>query len=779
MSAEFESRDEEQKRVDEVVGEIDKQAADLAGELGQKKTDIVEFRKNFWEEVSLNFEDAGTYASLKQQTEILSENERTYQLSQKKLHTLTRLKQSPYFGRIDFRDGDARQPEVIYLGIASLLAANGLDFLVYDWRAPVSNLYYDYSPGPARYDTPSGVIEGDMTLKRQYVIRNGRIESMFDASLTIGDELLQEVLGQQANSQMRSIVATIQKEQNLIIRDVTSQLLIVQGAAGSGKTSAALQRAAYLLYRFREHLRADQIVLFSPNHMFNSYVATVLPELGEDNMAQTTFQEYLAHRIGSLFQLEDPFQQMEYILSGMSESDYAQRIEGIQWKASKEFMLFLEHYVDYLGHEGMLFQDIIFRDEILLSAQTIEDQFYTYASSLRLPNRLGLLSEWLLKELKKQAIQEREKPWVEDEMELLDREEYNWAYQELQKQERLADPAFSDSRSERDILAARIVDVHFRPLQQDIQQFAYVDIPGIYLQLFASLENLPIFNEGLGLPQHWQAICKHTVGPLDQAKLLYEDATPFLYLTECIEGFQTNNTIRHVFIDEAQDFSTFQFMFIKRLFPRSRMTVLGDWNQRIFIHDQASEDTELLQSLYGDDNTQSVRLTRSYRSTQPIIEFTRASIPGGQTIEAFDRQGNKPTVKQVRSTDGLIAQVLSSILELQNKGHRTIAIICKTANESIEAHRALQAKLPIRLVEKETAAFAAGIIVIPAYLAKGIEFDAVVIYDASQHKYGQESERKLFYTACTRAMHDLHVCLNGDFNPFLSDVPPHLYHLIQ
>ena len=245
----------------------------------------------------------------------MSERERSHRLLMQQWKSMNRLLPSPYFGRIDFQEDGLDFSEQIYIGVSSFVDEDGLSFLVYDWRTPIASLYYDYSPGAASYDTPGGRIEGTMELKRQYQIHDGQIRNMFDTSVTIGDELLQQVLGKGADSQMKSIVATIQKEQNAIIRNDKSRMLIVQGAAGSGKTSAALQRVAYLLYKHRERLKADQIVLFSPNPMFNSYVSTVLPELGEENMQQTTFQEYLDYWLGSTLRLEDPFDQIEYVLT--------------------------------------------------------------------------------------------------------------------------------------------------------------------------------------------------------------------------------------------------------------------------------------------------------------------------------------------------------------------------------------------------------------------------------------------------------------------------------
>ena len=240
---------------------------------------------------------------MRQEAQALSVSQSTHRHASKRLSALRRMQEVPYFGRIDFIEEGTSDVERIYIGISTLTDTSGENFLIYDWRAPVSSVYYDYQPGPAKYATPGGVIHGILEKKWQYIIRGGIIQSMFDTSLTIGDEILQQVLGKGTDKHMHNIVATIQQEQNQIIRHDHGRMLIVQGAAGSGKTSAAMQRIAYLLYKYRDMLNADQIILFSPNSMFNSYVSNVLPELGEENMQQVTFQEYLDHRLKSDFKL--------------------------------------------------------------------------------------------------------------------------------------------------------------------------------------------------------------------------------------------------------------------------------------------------------------------------------------------------------------------------------------------------------------------------------------------------------------------------------------------
>lgn len=762
---------EEQTRVDFVIAEINNRIASLQKNVGELQAGIVEIRKNFWDDVTVNFDDAheaaDTYASIRQQAEVLSERERGHRHAEKQLKTLLRLQQSPYFGRIDFLEDGLNQKEPIYIGLASLLNEDEEQFLIYDWRAPVASMYYDYSPGPAEYETPGGSVTGKIELKRQYIIRNGTIHSLFDTGVTIGDELLQEVLGKQSSTQMKSIVATIQKEQNRIIRNERSRLLIVQGPAGSGKTSAALQRVAYLLYRYRATLRADQIVLFSPNPLFNSYVATVLPELGEENMQQTTFQEYLERRIGGTYLVEDPFAQLEYVHTAMNDPEYQIRLEGIRWKATVQYMNVLEQYFESLRQSGMIFRDIHFREKTIITSEQLVEQFYSFDPSLRIPNRVSLLVKWLLDHLDTCAQAEVKKQWVEEEVQFLDKDDFREVYQELRKQKRLGGDTFDDFSLEQKLLSTLVVNRHFEPLRDRVKRLEFLDLPAIYKQMFTRQDNFFSSGEDSGytLPATWEDICRQTISRLDSTELAYEDATPYLYLKERIEGFRTNNTVRHVFIDEAQDYSPLQLAFLKRLFPNSKMTVLGDINQA--IHVQAASDLSDFSSLYETEQTEQIVLTRSYRSTRPIVEFTSQILVGQDEIEPFNREGKEPTITQATDLPDLTDHILRRILTLQKEGHRTIAVIGKTAVECQAAFQSLQNKIQLRLINKEMSSFEAGTLIIPSYLAKGMEFDAVIIYNASTERYGKETDRKLLYTVCTRAMHELHVYFLGEPSPFL------------
>lgn len=774
MSNHDKERQAEQRRVEYVEDQIETRIARLESEVGTIRGDVVSMRKDFWDEVTVNFSEADdvgeTSTSLRQQSEVLSEREKRHQLAYNSLVKLKRLQQSPYFGRIDFAE-QGENGEAIYLGIASLLEEDDETFLIYDWRAPISNLYYDSVPGPASYETPSGTIEGEMTLKRQFVIRGRDLKVMFDTGVTIGDELLQQVLGRSSDAQMKSIVATIQKEQNRIIRNDTSRMLIVQGAAGSGKTSAALQRVAYLLYKHRDMLRADQMILFSPNPMFNSYVSTVLPELGEENMLQTTFQEYLERRLGREFQLEDPFVQIEYVLSGEEDDSYQARMNGIRYKSSLLFFEAIGRYKALLEQKGMKFKPLRFMGREVVGAEAISERFYAYDPAITLANRCELLKEWMLKEIATFGKEEVNQPWVEDQIQLLDTEDYQRAYQRMRRQQQKSNSQFSEYEEERTILGRMVVSERLKPLRKWIKSLRFVDVTKLYCQLFEQSEIAGEVHLD-ALPEDWSLICGRTIAKIKAGELFYEDITPFLYLKEMILGFHSNHAIRHVIIDEAQDYSPFQLFFLKRLFPRARMTALGDLNQAIYAHSSVLQQSSVLTDLYGSDNSEQIVLQQSYRSTREIVEFTRGMLPGGEAIIPFNRAGEKPEVMVVQGQDDLYAQIKQDVRALRNEGYESIAVICKTAEESKEVHEHLAKDLEARLIKKTTLSFEKGVHIIPAYLAKGVEFDAVLIFDGSNDKYTRESERKLFYTACTRAMHLLHVYSAGEPSRFITETDP-------
>jgi DNA helicase II / ATP-dependent DNA helicase PcrA len=761
----------EQNRVDFIIKEIDKKAEKWNESSSGVGSDALQLRKTFWEDVTVNFDESDdveeTFTSIKQQAALLSERERTQSQMIKQLKTLSRLRFSPYFGRVDFQENGESQTEKIYLGIASLMDEKEENFLIYDWRAPISGLYYDYSPGSANYKTETDMIEGIMELKRQFVIKAGKIKAMFETGVTIGDEMLQEVLGNNADTQMKTIVATIQKEQNQIIRNDSSSLVVVQGVAGSGKTSAAMQRVAYLLYRYRNIIKSENIMLFSPNPLFNSYVATVLPELGEENMQQATFQEYLVTRFGSDYTLEDSFEQMEFLLEAEKDESFFVRKESIRFKSSLDFKFLLDRYAEKLSTEKLPFKNIGFKKRMIISKQDISDFYGSIDKNISIPNRIQLVKEWLIKELKKKSKIEQKQEWVEKEIQFLEKEHYLEAFKQSQQKQGAANDTFNDYEREQKWLTEMVVKKRFKPLFNSVKKLRFVDTRAIFIDFFKHGQT-----KNAVLPDGWEESCAISISNLEKRFIAYEDATPFLYLQDLVEGRKSNTSIRHVFIDEAQDYTPFQFAYIKMMFPYSKMTLLGDINQAIYSGPTGAP-TILAESELDFGAKETYRLTKTYRSTRQIVEFTRQLIDGGELIEPFNRTGPKPVIVQVKDMNDQAAKVSNIIEKMKEAGHKNIAIICKTAKESKSAFEALQQKHDARLIEKGTLTFESGINVVPAYLAKGIEFDAVLIFNASE--YQREEERKLLYTACTRAMHELFVLSAGKMSPLLDRVTKETY----
>ncbi len=761
------SRQTEQHRINEIINEINNKEDAIYKKSAGLKDTIINLRENFWDDVTVNLDEPDdvieTQASVKQQAELLIEREQVHGNMDKELKKLKRLKDSPYFGRIDFIESPGNDEEKIYIGTSSLMDLEEENFLIYDWRAPISSLYYDYAPGKAQYETMDETIAGEISLKRQFIIKHSNIISMFDTGLTIGDQLLQQALGDNASTTMKSIVATIQKEQNKIIRNERSNLLIVQGVAGSGKTSAVLQRIAYLMYRFRKELNANNLLLFSPNPLFSSYVANVLPELGEENIRQSTFYDFIEKRIEKGITIESPFSQMEYTLTEMDHEDYHDRLKNMTYKSSLDYKLLLDEYISQLKYHGIQFRNITLHHEVLISKEQISDYFYSLDPELFLPNRMEAVANWLLHELRESQKQEKDKDWVMEKIELMDKEEYLEAFHSSQQEDE------EDSSLEEEFLRKEVVKRHFTQIKKRVKRFDFVHIMATYREMFRSWE--PSY-----APVDWGKIQFQTIANLSQNFLTWEDATPYLYFKGRLLGADSERSVRHLFVDEAQDYSAFQFAYIKHIFPYTRMTLLGDINQAIYAY--ATEDNPLIPATL-EQNHERITLTKSYRSTKQIVEFTKDFAPGEAVIESFERSGNKPKLIKLGNKANKSDTLIVEIEKLRNYGNETIAIICKTLKESDELYHKLQDKVVIRQITEQTYSFEKGLLILPIYLAKGIEFDAVIIPEASAGHYSKEADRALFYTACTRAMHGLHMITSEEPCKFIKEAEQETFEVIH
>ena len=710
------------------------------------RKDAIETQRQLWQDVG----SVSIANGLEQVVEFMEfigtmkRQKRTHEFTNKIQEKYEKMISSPYFGRIDFIEKGEEKAEKYYIGISNLIN-DDYDFIVYDWRAPISSMFYDYEVGKAKYECPEGVIGGDITLKRQYKINNGKIEYMFDSNLKIDDEILQGILSKNTSSKMNTIITTIQREQNKVIRNEEYKNLIVQGPAGSGKTSVALHRIAYLLYKHRDKITPQNIIIFSPNDIFNDYISNVLPELGEDNMCQTTFKEYMHNYLGDNFKKEDHCEMMEYILGAKKEVGYQERITSIKYKSSMEFVNILKQYADYINKMDRNFKDIILGERLIISSKELQDLFFKDYSKLPLKRRLQKIKErilFLIEPYEKQRVEEvagelRDSGNYIDKVEIMER-------------------------------SLAIVKSETKDLYNEIDIMARFDLGDIYKGFF---ENLEIFTNNLSTKydeKKINEIKRYSLENLRAGKLNYEDQTPLLYLKSVLGDLPRTSEVKYVIIDEAQDYTPLQYEILYQLFNNANMTILGDLNQSINPFMNVG-DYNNISNIFPKDNTCVIDLTKSYRSTMEITRFARRLLNKDITDEYVERSGDEPLVIGFTNKEKIREKLLLDIKRYKDKGYKSIGIITRTASEAEEVYSFLKDKINVKAIMKDDDEYVSDTLVIPAYLAKGLEFDVALIYNAGDENYTSEEERLLLYTACTRALHVLCIYYLGKCTPLLKE----------
>ncbi|MBL4930607.1 RNA polymerase recycling motor HelD [Clostridium paridis] len=674
----------------------------------------------------------------------MKRQKRTHEFTRKIQEKYERMILSPYFGRIDFAEKGEEKAEKYYIGVSNLIN-DDYDFLVYDWRAPISSIFYDYEIGKAKYECPEGTVEGELKLKRQYKINNGKIEYMFDSNLTIDDEILQGMLSKNTDSKMKTIVTTIQREQNRVIRNEEFKNLIVQGPAGSGKTSVALHRIAYLLYKHRDRITPQNIIIFSPNEIFNDYISNVLPDLGEDNMCQTTFKEYMHNALGNGIKKEDYCEMMEYILGSKKEAGYEERITNIKYKSSLEFVDTLKQYADYIAKMDRNFKDIILGDRLIISSEELQELFFKDYIKLPLKRRLQKIKERILF-----LIEPYEKQRVEEvSSELKDSGNY---IDKIEIMERGLAIAKSETKG----------------LYDEINMMTRFDLAEIYKGFFDSLETFANILNSQYDKKKIKEIKRYSLENLRAGKLNYEDQTPLLYLKGILGDLPRTSEIKYVIIDEAQDYTPLQYEILYQLFNHANMTILGDLNQSINPFMNVG-DYNNISRIFPKENTCIINLTKSYRSTMEITKFARRLLNKEIDDECVERSGDKPSILGFDNEEKIREKLLYDIKRNKNEGYKSIGIITRTAKETEEVYSFLKDKINVKVILKDDDEYVSDTLVIPAYLAKGLEFDVALIYNAGDENYSSEEERLLLYTACTRALHVLCIYYSGECTPLLNE----------
>ncbi len=732
---------QENEWLENVLKEARKQLSEKRNFNKKLKKEAIDTQRELWQEVgSVSIaNEMGQIIDFLAFIDVLKMQKRSHEFNKKLQEKYEKVILSPYFGRIDFIENGDENAEKYYIGIANLIN-DRYDILLYDWRAPVSSMFYDYEIGEAGYKCPEGIIRGKVMLKRQYKINNGKIEYMFDSNLKIDDEILQEILSKSVDNKMKTIITTIQREQNKIIRNEEYKNLIVQGPAGSGKTSIALHRTAYLLYKHRENIGPQNIIIFSPNQIFNDYISDVLPLLGEDNMLQTTFKEYMHNTLGGELKKEDYCDMMEYILASKDKPAYQKRIRNIKYKSSLEFTDILKKYVSYVGKADRNFNDITFRDKLIISSMDLHELYYKDYFQLPLKGRLQKLRARILF-----LLEPYEKERIEEVMDELD------------------DLGSYIDKAEIAKKSTAIVKGEMKDIYSEIDRITKFDLVDIYKKL---IENLELFSESSDAEKEIDEIKSYTLENLKAQQLYYEDQPPLLYLMGALGDLPKTSEIKYVIIDEAQDYTPLQYEIFYQLFNHAGITMLGDLDQSINPFMNVG-DYHNISHIFPQDNTCLMNLMRSYRSTREITKFSRRLLNREITDESVERYGDKPIVLGFSREEAIKEKILEDIKIYKGKGYKSIGIITRTKKEANEVHGFLKDKVPVKVIISDEEGYLNGAVIIPAYLAKGLEFDVVLIYNAGNENYCCEEERLLLYTACTRALHILCVYYSGKLTPLL------------
>lgn len=674
--------------------------------------EIIKHRKFLWDnrseldEIEIN-ENCGQVA-LKEQM---------HSKKMTRIRTLERQLKSPYFARLDFRE-DGEDVESFYIGLSSVENEEDFEFLVFDWRSPISTMFYDYEIGPAQYEAPGRTIAGEIEFNRQFNIKNGEIVFMHNSNESLCDEALDSMLGGNATDKMKNIVATIQKEQNDIIRNDDSKVLFIQGAAGSGKTSIALHRAAYILYKHRKEIKSDNILIFSPNEVFAEYISDVLPELGESDILQTTFELYSKTFLPTNYIYESKNDHLDYIYSNHDDANkFNIRAKAMEFKNTVDFMEILNKFTCDLPRLLTTIKPIIIDGREIVSRKSVEKTFLTRFSNIPLLNRVSVVKQSIFSQLEtKYLSSDNDFEYVEDKKQF-----YEYCNEEVNRQ----------------------VD----------EMISTLNNVAIYKMLWENIERYT--KEDLREVKHL------TLSYLNDFEVKYEDITPIIYIRASMEGFRNYNNVKHILIDEAQDYSPLFYEIIKKSFANSSISIMGDLNQRIDKHSNV-KSKEGITNIFPDVKV--ATLTKSYRSTWNITNFTKDILDTHEPIEAVERKGDNPKIKLVNV--GLPNEVSKLIDSMTKKGYKSIAVICKNKSESDDLYNMLkELNSEVNLIDSDKSEFKTGVNVISSYLAKGLEFDGVIVADGQNYLGKQDSN--LFYTVCTRALHELHILTDSSLESIL------------
>ena len=665
-----------------------------------------------------------------------------------KIKHLKNVKDKPYFARIDFKERGHGLKEY-YIGKCSIIDDDTIIHVI-DWRAPVSGLYYDSRIGETSYIVPDGEIFGNLSLKRLYEIENGVLNSYNDIDVALDDELLKPYLTQKSDVRLKNIISTIQTEQNAIIRANINVPLIVQGVAGSGKTTVALHRIAYLVYEQEKNLKPEDFLIIAPNRFFLDYISNILPDLGVDDIRQETFEEFALSIINQKITVENSYNKLAEIVNNHKSNDNIV-IKSSQYKSSLEFKQVIDKYLEKIEEEFIPYQDLKFGDYIVLSYEQLLARFKEY-KNVPIYSKFNLLCEWI-----KLYISNNEDD-IYKTIKLQRENEIN----------KISDYLSEDEKSKKRLEVFDKFDVALEKLNNggkmlvsEYKRLVKKTTPlDYYKQLVMELNRYVSKNVDTEIVDY---VVKNYILNKKNKVIEYEDLTPLLYLTNKIYGVENDKTVKHIVIDEAQDYSVFQFTTLKEILNNDSMTILGDISQGILSY-RGTNDWKEVNEYVFNNSARMLNLSKSYRTTFEIMDIANRIINkikdkiSVKLAEPVIRHGVEVEITEKNSIDEIKIAVLKRITELEQNGYNNIAIITKTLQETEQLFNELSKTKDIACITDKSEKYKGGISIIPSYLVKGLEFDSVIIANASESDYKlDELDAKLLYVAVTRGMHTLDI----------------------
>lgn len=710
----------EEKRLAQTISLAEEQLKQAKEAADKKKSEIIEAKKDVRENTEHGITSLYTsdgfeaLVELSQYINPVTDKIIDYEEEEHKILLLEKMIKSPYFARIDFKFDDEDEFEKIYIGRSSLRKNSYQEMYVYDWRSPIASVFYRFMTGEAFYDAPCGRVTGELNLKRQYEIKNGILEYFFDSDVQIVDEFLRQLLSQNTTAKMKAIVETIQHEQDVVIRDMENDLLMVQGVAGSGKTSIALHRAAYLMYQgLQTKLSANNIMIISPNSIFEQYISNVLPELGEDNVISSVFEDILSELLnGRKIQSRNDF--LENLIVNSKYKEISRN--SIEFKTSSFFREILDQFLIDIPRQWIEFEDVYYEGKCVVSGQILKDKILGRPET-PLGIKLEQLEDYILEQI------------------------FGTGKGRGHKEEK-------------------------NLIKQEIQKFIKIDIVELYKILFSNEAYFYSLLQNSNPSQNIKNIWKYTKENLEADSLYYDDAIAIAYLYLKIYGTNKYKNIKQVVIDEAQDYYPLQYEIFNLLFSNAKFTILGDMKQTLAKKEDISF-YEQIQKILNKKKSSLIMLDKSFRCTNEILNFSLKFIEQSSQIKSFNRNGDSPKVYIADNSEIFIDEIVKEIKLCQEKGFQSICLICKTEKNSTYLFNKIQHKLDIQLIKNGSVSDLQGVFILPVYMSKGLEFDTVLICDADSQNYHDEDDKNLLYVACTRALHKLSLFCENEVSPLI------------